>query len=94
MVKKKVKRRTRAKVSRSRVSKSRGVGNISSKLNMVGRRLVFFLIFFVLFLVFNSAVSNSLWSDFFGLGTLIFGFISLALFVVLLVLWFMKLMKK
>ena len=88
MAKKRVKRKGKARITRSRTS-----SNVN-KLNMVGRRLKFFLIFFVLFVVLNAAVSNGLWSDFFGMGTLIFGFISAALFIVLLVLWFLKLMKK
>lgn len=69
--------------------------NSKKKFEMVFRRLVFFLIFFVLFLVLYYAVnSNELWNNFFGLVALIFGFISAALLIVLLVFWFMKLMKK
>ena len=64
------------------------------KIDMVFRRFVFFLIFFVLFLVLGFVTSNELWDDFFGLGTLIFGFISAAFLIVLLILWFLKIMKK
>ena len=88
MAKKRVKGKGKVRTTRSRTS-----SNVN-KLKMVGRRLKFFLIFFFLFVVLNAAVSNGLWSDFFGMGTLIFGFISAALFIVLLVLWFLKLMKK
>ena len=66
----------------------------NKRFNMVFRRFVFFLIFFILFLVLYFVTSNELWNNFFGLATLIFGFISAALLIVLLVLWFMKLMKK
>jgi len=65
-----------------------------AKINMVFRRLVFFLIFFILFLVLDFVTSNELWDKFFGLGASIFGFISAALLIVLLVLWFLKIMKK
>jgi len=61
---------------------------------MVFRRFVFFLIFFVLFLILGFATSNELWDNFFGLAALIFGFISAAFLIVLLVLWFLKIMKK
>ena len=88
MVKKSVKKKSRARTTKS------GVGSNVKKINVVGRRLIFFLIFFVVFVVLNAAVSNGLWSDFFGMGTWIFGFISASLFIVLLVLWFLKLMKK
>ena len=95
MVKRKVKKRS---VSKSKLSsrKSKSVPFYSSdkKINMVGRRLVFFLILFALSLVFYVAFSNELWNDFFFAGVTIFGFISVALFLAMLVLWFMKAMKK
>jgi len=72
---------------------SKGLNN-KKKFEMVFRRFVFFLIFFVLFLVLDFATSSELWDNFFGLAALIFGFISAALLIVLLILWFMKLMKK
>lgn len=68
--------------------------NSKKKFSMVFRRFVFFLIFFVLFLILDYATSNELWDNFFGLAALIFGFISAALLIVLLILWFLKLMKK
>jgi len=82
---------------RKRASSSKIVAkglDSKKKFNMVFRRFVFFLIFFVLFLVLDFATSNELWNNFFGLAALIFGFISAALLIVLLILWFMKLMKK
>ena len=76
-------------------------GNVKSsavpsknKFRMVFRRFIFFLIFFVLFLVLYFATSSEMWVNFFGLAAIIFGFISVALLIVLLVLWFLKLMKK
>ena len=68
--------------------------NNQGKFNIVFRRFVFFLIFFVLFLILGFVTSNELWDNFFGLVALIFGFISAAFLIVLLILWFMKLMKK
>ncbi len=64
------------------------------KIKAIFKRFVFFLAFFILFLVLNLVTSNELWDRFFILGEWIFGFISLALLIVLLVLWFIKLMKK
>ena len=72
---------------------SRGLDG-KKKFSMVFRRFVFFLIFFVLFLALDYATSNELWDNFFGIAALIFGFISAALLIVLLILWFLKLMKK
>jgi len=86
--KKKVKKR----VSSSKVT-TKGPNN-QRRFSMVFRRLVFFLIFFILFLVLDLVTSNELWSSFFGIGKLIFGFISASLLIVLLVLWFLKIMKK
>lgn len=82
---------------KKRVKKTKKIVNRDtnkSKFNMVFRRLVFFLIFFVLFLVLYFATSNELWNNFFRFAALIFGFISAALLIVLLILWFMKIMKK
>ena len=78
---------------RAKKVSSKGITN-QKKFRMVFRRFVFFLIFFVLFLVLDFVTSNELWDNFFGLATLIFGFISAALLIVLLILWFLKLMKK
>jgi len=86
------KKKVRKKASSSRIT-TKGLDN-QRKFNMVFRRFVFFLIFFVLFLVLDFVTSNELWSNFFGLAKLIFGFICAALLIVLLVLWFLKLMKK
>ena len=86
------KKKVRKKASSSKVT-VKGL-NSKKKFEMVFRRLVFFLIFFVLFLVLGFVTSNELWDSFFGIATLIFGFISAALLIVLLILWFMKLMKK
>lgn len=99
MVKKKVKRKVSVSKAKPKVvskSKSRSMPKYSNekKMNLVGRRLVLFLILFALSLVFNAMVSDELWSDFFGMGTWIFGFISVALLLVLVILWFMKSLKK
>ncbi|MCK5624353.1 hypothetical protein KAI04_00745 [Candidatus Pacearchaeota archaeon] len=83
------------KVSKKKSSSKSTKGlNNQKKLEMVFRRLVFFLIFFILFLVLGFVTSNELWSNFFGIAKLIFGFISVALLIVLLILWFLKIMKK
>jgi len=80
------------KVSSSRVT-TKGLSN-KRKFNIVFRRFVFFLIFFLLFIILGFVTSNELWSKVFGFGKLVFGFISAAFLIVLLVLWFLKIMKK
>ena len=88
-------------VKKKRVKKTRRPGkivskmpNIGSKINMVFRKLIFFMIFFVLFLVLYLVVSNELWNYFLGIAALLFGFICAGLLIVLLILWFLQLMKK
>jgi len=86
------KKKVRKKASSSKAT-IKGLSN-QRKFNMVFRRFVFFLIFFVLFLVLDLVTSNELWSKVFEFGKLVFGFISAAFLIVLLILWFMKIMKK
>ncbi len=86
MPKKKVRKNKKTVVSKRSDSKK--------KMNMVFRRLIFFLIFFVLFLVLDAVISNDMWDNFLGIATWIFGFICAALLLVLLILWFMKIIKK
>jgi len=87
MPKKRVRKKTTKKIA------SKGASD-KNKFNMVFRRFVFFLIFFVLFFILDFVTSNELWSNFFGIAKLIFGFISASLLIVLLILWFLKIMKK
>ena len=86
--KKKVKKR-----ASSSKKTTKGLSN-QKKINMVFRRFVFFMIFFILFLVLGFVTSNELWDNFFGIGKILFGFISASLLIVILVLWFLRLMKK
>ena len=70
------------------------VRSSKQRINLVARRLIFFVILFVLSLVLKIAVSNEIWKNLFEILTLIFGFVSLAFLIVLLILWFMKLIRK
>ena len=89
MAKKKVKKKANVKKA-----KLDTISSIKKRINMVFRRFVFFLIFFVLFLVLDFITTKEMWDNFFGIGTLIFGFICAALLIVILILWFLKIMKK
>jgi len=62
--------------------------------NIVLRNLILFVILFVLFLVLDLVTSNELLDNFFGMLTWITAFIAIAFLIILLILWFMKLIKK
>ncbi len=87
------KKRVRRKTRKSAV-KPVMVRSSKQRINLVARRLIFFVILFVLSLVLNVAISNEIWKNLFAMLTLIFGFVSLAFLIVLLILWFMKIIRK
>ena len=89
IVKAKPKRKVTKKI---RVRKE--VQPTKKKFSLVFKNLVFFVIFFVLSLILFTASSKEIFENLFLLLAIIFGFIALSFFIVLLVLWFLKLMKK
>jgi len=84
----------RVRKTARRTAKPKLAGSSSRRINLVLWRLVFFLILFIISLVLNMAISNEMWSKLFGMLALITGFVSVAFLLVLLILWFMRLMKK
>jgi len=84
----------RGRKTAGRTAKPKLAGSSSRRINLVLWRLVFFLILFIISLVLNMAISNEMWSKLFGMLALITGFVSVAFLLVLLILWFMRLMKK
>lgn len=64
--------------------------SIENKIELAWRRLVMFVMLFVFSFVLYSVSSNSLLLNFFGLLSIIFGFTSLALLLVLIVFLILK----
>ncbi len=64
------------------------------KLSLVWKNLVFFLVLTVLSLVLYSASSSEILIDVFMLLIIIFGFVSLAFLLVLLILVFLRILNK
>ncbi len=77
--------------------KRRGSGAVRStgrKIGIVFRRLVFFLVLGLISFGLYSVSGNELYINLFALLGVLFGFVSLALFIALLALLLMKALKK
>ena len=70
------------------VKKSKG--SIVGRINMAQKNLVVFFVFFIVFLVLNNFSTNILFENFFGILYIIFGFISLALLISLIILFILN----
>ena len=64
------------------------------KFNLVTRRLIFFVIGFIASFVLYFVSNNEMLEETFGLLSIIFGFISIAFFIIFLIFLFMKFFKK
>ena len=79
------------------VKKRRSSGAVRAsgrKIGIVFRRLVFFLILGVVTFGLYSVSGNELYVNLFAILAILFGFVSLALFIALLVLLVLKVLKK
>ncbi|MBU2104848.1 MAG: hypothetical protein KKF67_03710 [Nanoarchaeota archaeon] len=94
MPKKKVKRKRRSSVVRRRKSESRNFTVKKDKFKQTLKNLIFFGILSLLFLGFSSYAEEEFYYNMFLLISMIFGAISLSFLVVLVVLFFVKIMKK
>ena len=76
------------------VKRKRGVkkskSSIVSRVNMAQKNFVVFFVFFIVFLVLNNFSTNILFENFFGVLSIIFGFISLALLISLIILFILN----
>lgn len=79
---------------RSAKKASEKVSSIKKKMKLVLKTLIFFVLVFVLSLVIYTASDNEIAENLFLLFSIIFGFVSIAFLIVLLVLFFFKLIKK
>lgn len=90
----KPKRKVKAKRSKPKRKAKKPVRRKSAplkrKINLALTRFIFFAILFVLCLVLYSVSSGALWVNIFGTLAIIFGFVSIALLITLLILLFMK----
>lgn len=91
------KRRKTRGASRAAKSDVRGInGSGPNKVKMVIQNFVVFLVLFILsFILYEvTKLSASFWNDLFFLLSMIFGFISLALFISWLILLLVKVIRK
>ena len=76
------------------VKRKRGVkkskSSIVSRVNMAQKNFVVFFVFFIVLLVLNNFSTNLLLENFFGVLYIIFGFISLALLISLIILFILN----
>jgi hypothetical protein len=74
--------------------KKSSVGTNEKKISMVFRRLIFFLVLGLISFGLYSISGNELYINLFALLGVLFGFVSLALFIALLALLLVKALKK
>ena len=85
-----VKKRTKKKSVKKTVRKK----SIKNKISLVLKNLFLFLILFIASFIFYNVSKEEFYIDLFLMLCMIFGFVSLAFLIVLLVLFFLKLSKK
>ena len=96
MAKKKVKKKVSKKIARKK-SVKRKSGSIKSdkqKINLVLKNLMLFAILALASFLLYSVSSNELLVNLFSLLTIVLGFVAGAFLIILLVFFFMRLMKK
>ncbi|MCF7910065.1 hypothetical protein K9L16_00130 [Candidatus Pacearchaeota archaeon] len=78
-----------------------GVGVVSpeskfykDKFNLVVKNLITFIILWAISLLLYTVAGNQIYINLFGLLSIIFGFVSVALFIVLLIFLFLKVFRK
>ena len=77
-----------------RVSRSKNGVTSQSKVTMVTRKFAFFLLLTLISFVLYKIISNSLLVNFFGLLAMVFGFLSLAFLILLILLSLLRMGKK
>jgi hypothetical protein len=94
-VKKAIKKKVVKKPVKKVVSKSKKfVRSNVRKLKIVINNLIFFIILFVLSLILYSVSGEEMYINLFLMLSIIFGFVSLAFLISLLVLLFLKIMRR
>jgi len=96
VVKKKSAVKTKKKVVRKKrgSTKSKQIKSNKQKINLVLKNLVLFVILFLASFLLYSVSSNELLINLFSLLAIVLGFVAGAFLIILLVFFFMKLMKK
>ena len=93
MARKKSVRRVKPRKARPRRSRKpvRGItSNLKKKIDVARKNLIFFTILFIISLVLYSISSNTLLVTFFGVVSMIFGFVAVAFLIAFLVYSFVK----
>ncbi len=93
-VRRKVKKRPVKKITRKTVKSKRMVRFSKKKINLVLKNLILFVILFTLSFVLYNVSSQEMYTNLFLLLSIIFGFITIAFLIVLLIFLFLKVAKK
>ena len=80
----------KARPSRSRKPVRGITSNLKKKIDVARKNLIFFTILFIISLVLYSISSNTLLVTFFGVVSMIFGFVAVAFLIAFLVYTFVK----
>lgn len=81
------------KKAKQKVSKSSNVGR-ARKFKVVSRHLMFYAILFVISLVLYIASNNEMYVNLFWMLSFLFGFLSLAFLILVIIFFLLKNMKK
>jgi len=79
-----------------RVSKTsvNNTASLKNRFELAWRNFILFLVLFIISLLLTSVTSSDLLSNFFGISAMIFGFVSLALLIVIIILVITKPKKR
>lgn len=87
-------RKKRTKKTKTRKAKKRKSLSVKRKINLSWKSFLLFLILFLLSYLLEIASSAVFWNNLFGILAIIFGVLSLAMLISLLVFVFIKWFKK
>lgn len=79
---------------KSKSAKSNLVRATKKKLSLVLRNMIMFLVLFVISFILYNVSGKEFYQDLFFVLSMVFGFVSIALLIVLLILLFMRMLKK
>lgn len=93
-VKKSIKKPVKKKVSKKTGKYKKFVLSIHKKMDIALRRFAFFATLFIVTLVLYKLSTQDLYENLFGVFSAIFGFVSLAFLVIILIFFFLRFLKK
>ena len=88
------KKRVKAKKTISKKVVKSNIGGRSKKVKLAFGNLILFVILFIASIFFYNLSTVQMYKTLFGILSILFGFVSLALVMVLLILWLVKIFSK